>query len=296
MLKLLDLCLTTHFTLNGQTYEQINGTSMGLLISGLIAEAVTQRLESTALLLIQPKLWIRYMDDTFVIIKWTKLEETHKLINNTLTGIKFTREEEKNKQLPFLDVMVERRTNGEFLTKETTNSIGTTPRTWDKRQAREFLEAWYSTKKAINKHIELDPIYTPLGRKTRTKFHPNFNKFIDNTTIVGRILNNDEPEYRKEIEHLVAWCKVNTLSVNVSKTKQLVIDFRKQGGGHAPIYINGAEVEMVKNVKFLGVTITNNLSWSTHIETMVKKTQQHLFFLKRPRKILQFKCTYFRNT
>eukprot|EP00061_Rhincodon_typus_P009039 g32195.t1 len=27
------------------------------------------------------------------------------------------------------------------------------------RQARELLEAWYSTKKAINKHIELDPIY-----------------------------------------------------------------------------------------------------------------------------------------
>eukprot|EP00061_Rhincodon_typus_P006439 g27072.t1 len=35
-------------------------------------------------------------------------------------------------------------------------------------QAREFLEAWYSVKKAINKHIELDPIYTPLRRKTGT--------------------------------------------------------------------------------------------------------------------------------
>eukprot|EP00061_Rhincodon_typus_P004833 g23525.t1 len=34
------------------------------------------------------------------------------------------------------------------------------------RLAREFLEARYSTKKAINKHMELDPIYTPLRRKT----------------------------------------------------------------------------------------------------------------------------------
>eukprot|EP00061_Rhincodon_typus_P000887 g13094.t1 len=63
-----------------------------------------------ALLQIQPKLWIRYVDDTFVIIKWAKLEETHKLINYTLFGIKFTREEEKNKQLPLLDVMVEHKT------------------------------------------------------------------------------------------------------------------------------------------------------------------------------------------
>eukprot|EP00061_Rhincodon_typus_P006650 g27512.t1 len=154
MLKLLDLCLTTHFTFNSQTYEHINGTPMGSPISGLIAEAVMQRLESTALLLIQPELWIRYVDDTFVIIKWTKLQETHKLIKNILTGIKFTREEEKNKQLSFLDVMVERRTNGELLTKENhqfnwdnTKILGEAKQ----RQAQEFLEAWYSTKKAINK-------------------------------------------------------------------------------------------------------------------------------------------------
>eukprot|EP00061_Rhincodon_typus_P002395 g17448.t1 len=90
---------------------------MGSPISGLIAEAVMQRLESMALLQIQPKLWIRYVDDTFVTIKRTKLEETQQLINNTLTGIKFTREEEENEQLPFLDLMVERRANGEFLMK-----------------------------------------------------------------------------------------------------------------------------------------------------------------------------------
>eukprot|EP00061_Rhincodon_typus_P002443 g17587.t1 len=89
---------------------------MGSPISELIAEAVMQRMESTALPLIQPKLWICYVDDAFVIIKRTKLEDARKLINNILTGIKFTREEE-NQQLPFLDVMVECRTNGEFLTK-----------------------------------------------------------------------------------------------------------------------------------------------------------------------------------
>eukprot|EP00061_Rhincodon_typus_P009282 g32663.t1 len=86
MPKLLDLCLRTHFTFSGQIYKQINGTFMRPPTSGLIAEAVMQRLKSMALLQIQPKLWIRYVDDTFVIIKWTKLEETHQLINNTLTS------------------------------------------------------------------------------------------------------------------------------------------------------------------------------------------------------------------
>eukprot|EP00061_Rhincodon_typus_P000315 g11276.t1 len=83
---------------------------MGSPISRLIAEAVMQKDSPSA----NPTKTM--VDDTFVIIKPTKLEETHKLINNTLTGIKFTREE-KNKQLPFLDVMVERKTNGDRQTK-----------------------------------------------------------------------------------------------------------------------------------------------------------------------------------
>eukprot|EP00061_Rhincodon_typus_P014957 g42358.t1 len=50
------------------------------------------------------------------------------------------------------------------------------------------------------------------------------------------------------------------------------------------IYINGTEVEKVKSIKFLGVTITDDLSWTSHIDVMVKKSQQHLFFLRRLRK------------
>eukprot|EP00061_Rhincodon_typus_P013899 g40560.t1 len=93
-----------------------------------------------------------------------------------------------------------------------------------------------------------------------------------------QISNNNETEYRKEIECLVAWYKVNNLSINVNKTKELVINFRKQSGGH--VCINVAEVEMVKSVKFLGAMITNNLSWSTHIDTMIKKAQQRLYFFR----------------
>eukprot|EP00061_Rhincodon_typus_P013345 g39665.t1 len=69
-----------------------------------------------------------------------------------------------------------------------------------------------------------------------------------------------------------------------TKTKELVIDFRKRSRVHAPVCINGAEVEMVNNTKVLGVTITNNLSWTTHIDTTIRKAQQHLYFLKRLRK------------
>eukprot|EP00061_Rhincodon_typus_P017206 g45793.t1 len=37
-----------------------------------------------------------------------------------------------------------------------------------------------------------------------------------------------------------------------SKTKELIIDLRKQSEGHAPVCVNGTEVELVKSFKFLG--------------------------------------------
>ena len=44
-------------------------------------------------------------------------------------------------------------------------------------------------------------------------------KLADDTTIVDRISNNDETEYRSVIENLVNWCGDNNLSLNVNKTK-----------------------------------------------------------------------------
>ncbi|BHF62108.1 hypothetical protein SprV_0100508900 [Sparganum proliferum] len=45
IIQLLELCLKAFFTFNGQVYEQKKGTPMGSPLSGLIAEAVLQRLE-----------------------------------------------------------------------------------------------------------------------------------------------------------------------------------------------------------------------------------------------------------
>eukprot|EP00061_Rhincodon_typus_P013055 g39189.t1 len=40
----------------------------------------------------------------------------------------------------------------------------------------------------------------------------------------------------------------------------------------------------VKSIKFLGVTITNDLSWTSHVDATVKKAQQHFSFLRLLRK------------
>jgi hypothetical protein len=57
-------------------------------------------------------------------------------------------------------------------------------------------------------------------------------KFADDTTAVGMITNNDETAYREELRALGVWCQENNLTLNVNKTKEMIVHFRKQQSEH----------------------------------------------------------------
>ena len=89
--------------------------------------------------------------------------------------------------------------------------------------------------------------------------------------MVGLITDNDDTAYRKEVRDLAVWCQDNNLSLNMGKTKMLIVDYRKQRAEHAPIHIDGSVVERVESFKFLGVHITKDLSWSKHTNKFMKR-------------------------
>ena len=64
--------------------------------------------------------------------------------------------------------------------------------------------------------------------------------------MVGLITNENETAYREEVRILGVWCQENNLSLNVSKTKEMTLDFRKQQREYPPINIDGTAVEKVK--------------------------------------------------
>ena len=82
-------------------------------------------------------------------------------------------------------------------------------------------------------------------------------KLADDTTVVGLITDNDETAYREEVRDLARWCQNNNLSLNVTKTKEMIVDYRKRSTEHFPILIDWAVVEQVESFKFLGVHINN---------------------------------------
>jgi hypothetical protein len=53
--------------------------------------------------------------------------------------------------------------------------------------------------------------------------------------VVGLITNNDETAYREEVRDLAVWC----LSLNVSKTKEMIVDYRKRRAERHPLTSTG---------------------------------------------------------
>ncbi len=124
------------------------------------------------------------------------------------------------------------------------------------------------------------PVHTRLYSNTQLQCH----RQIDDTTVIGLSTDNDETAYREEVSTLTKWCQENHLSLNIDKTKELVVDYRRQSREHTPITIDKTPVERVTSFKFLGVHIIKDLTLSAHTDAVLKKAHQRLFFLRRLRK------------
>ena len=103
-------------------------------------------------------------------------------------------------------------------------------------------------------------------------------RYADDTSLSGLISNNDESSYRSAITSFVNWCDQNYLLLNVSKTKEMVVDFRKGNKTeHQPVFIKGGTVEIVPEYKYLGVVFDENLSWSENTTNFIKKSHTRIF-------------------
>lgn len=147
----------------------------------------------------------------------------------------------------------------------------------------------------------LSPLLYSLYTHDCSATHPEniIVKFADDTTVVGMITGGNEEAYRDEVLNLERWCATNNLALNISKTKELILDFRRNSATPAPLYINGECVERVQTFKFLGVHISADLSWSTNTSALVKKAQQRLHYLrvlKREQLSTSLLVTFYRST
>ncbi len=135
----------------------------------------------------------------------------------------------------------------------------------------------------------LSPLLFSLYRNDCTSKDPSIKllKFADDTTLIGLIQDGDESANRQEVMELAVWCSLNNLELNTLKTVEMIVDFRRNPPALPPLTIMNSTVTAVESVqctfRFLGTTISLDLKWDNHIESIVKKAQQRLYFLHQLR-------------
>ena len=99
----------------------------------------------------------------------------------------------------------------------------------------------------------------------------------------GLIINEQDLNYKDEINSFVNWCDRNHQVLNVSETKEMVIDFRKQENDSKAIKIKEKEVERVEMFTCLGAVVDNKLTWKSNTDVIVSKIKTRMYCLMKLR-------------
>ena len=104
-------------------------------------------------------------------------------------------------------------------------------------------------------------------------------------------------ELRLVIQHheaamMTISCSHNLLTLNVSKCKFVLYgSFRKLIKFQSvALTANGSSLERQESLKYLGVTINQNLSWSDHISNLSKKVNQRIGLIRRLKHLIPLKA------
>lgn len=105
--------------------------------------------------------------------------------------------------------------------------------------------------------------------------------FADDTLLYKPVFSRgDLVAFQSDIHHLVDWVKARKLRLNVGKTKSMLIS-RKRKREPLVLEVDGTVIEEVGSVKYLGVTVTSDLTWNEHITNICARGKRLTGFLYR---------------
>ena len=115
----------------------------------------------------------------------------------------------------------------------------------------------------------------------------DINLFADDTVlfIAAKNLSEAVEHLNEDLHSLGNWLKFKKLKLNTSKTKYLIISSRVNVDNIC-VSIDGETIDRVREIKYLGVIIDDNLTFKSHIDNVIKKIAKKFGILCRLKKDL----------
>ena len=126
----------------------------------------------------------------------------------------------------------------------------------------------------------------------------SISMYADDTTICtfAKSLNILQDVLSTAMSNVSTWCDNNHHLINLKKTNYMLVCSRQKMSHlkcfSLKINLYGEYIKMKSDVKVLGITIDEHLSWSCHIDRVCTKISQLIGVLFRMRHFLDFKTMF----
>jgi len=109
----------------------------------------------------------------------------------------------------------------------------------------------------------------------------NILKYVDDTTLSEIIASSSSVlDMQSLLNQLLTWSNENNMQINCIKTKEMILGSTAKRDWPL-LTIHGTPLERVSVYKLLGVFISADLCWETHIEYIISKASTRLYLLKQ---------------
>ena len=99
-------------------------------------------------------------------------------------------------------------------------------------------------------------------------------KYVDDTSTIECIEPNCPSHIQDVVNEIFTWTINNKRKLNISKCKEIIVDFAEDNRPFQPLIVSGNPITLVESDNILGLIVQNNLKWNLHVDHIVKKASK----------------------
>ena len=105
-------------------------------------------------------------------------------------------------------------------------------------------------------------------------------KYVDDTSVSECVEPSSASNLQEVVNYISTWTNNNNMKLNISKCKELIIDFSKDKRIFPSLQIADNYINRVDSAGILGITLQSNMKWNVHVENIIMKASERLYILR----------------